>query len=185
MRRSHLLSVPFVPFLTIALFALLSMSACGASTSSPGDDAGPVADRPDDGPPADPDLGSPAIPAGTIRGTVALGAAPLFDGVGNLIIEWGGLCPYTDTEFDIDGLVAVEADYTRAGLNSYEINGVEPGVVQVWGWFDDNGDTIPEVSMAFPFDDLGNVPCATVTLVEEEGATLDLVFDRHINPADG
>lgn len=128
-------------------------------------------------PPAD--LGPPA--PGSISGTVRLGQAFTEDGIGNVIVEWGGGCPY-EGSLDIHGLVVVPADFTAEDTVEYTIPDLAPGFYQVWGWFDDNGDTIPEVSMAAPVDDLANVPCAGVFLSEGRNERIHLTFDEIVNP---
>lgn len=169
----------------------LAVGACGDDGSAtdagmppPGVDAGPRADAgpgggADAGPGGGTDAGpGGAVPGGTVRGTITRTASLRMpeDGVGQLYIDFGDMCPYTEGFGTARTLVLDDVDMNDPGVRvPYEMTGLPPGTYQVWAWLDDNGDTVP--STPFPAGDPGHLSCVEVTVTATEGATADLLFD--------
>jgi hypothetical protein len=102
-----------------------------------------------------------------------------YDGIGDVWIDVGPNCPYTDTFTSAQSFTVEDVDWNDPDLVvEYEATGIAAGTHQVWSWFDDNGDTIP--SSPFPSGDPAHFSCVEVTVSDTEGAVADMVLDTII-----
>jgi len=125
--------------------------------------------------------GGGAVPAGTVQGVITRTATLKMpqDGKGTIYVDVGPQCPYTTGFAGAKTATIANADMNDPNVKiPWQLSGITPGTYAVWGWLDDNGDTIP--STPFPSGDPANSTCVTVTVTATQGATADLLFNSVI-----
>lgn len=122
--------------------------------------------------------GGGPVPAGTVKGMISRTSSVSMpqDGKGTIYVDVGPKCPYTEGFASAETATIPNVDMNDPSVKiPWQITGIAPGTYAVWGWLDDNGDTMP--ATPFPSGDPANSTCVTVTLTASAGATADMVFN--------